>query len=118
MILDVLSEPLAEDCSERLHLCAMQSYFYWWVILSFIWGIVAAFLAFFLPVFESRFIVYGFLGSVFHSQALKRLAAREMPDEYTSALRTNSEASSEKPDEKVKQVDALTVEPDEKVPKV
>ena len=93
----------------------MQSYFYWWVILSFIWGIVAAFFAFFLPVFESRFIVYGFLGSVVRSQTLKHMAAKEMPDEYAST--PASEASDEKIDPKA---EALQSEPDEKVqvPKV
>lgn len=34
----------------------MQGYFYFWVILSFVWGLVAAFLAFTLPIWESRFI--------------------------------------------------------------
>lgn len=66
---------------------ALQSYFYWWVILSFIWGLVAAFLAFFLPIIESRFVIYGFLASVFRSKALARLAAQEMPDEYGTESR-------------------------------
>ena len=62
----------------------MQGYFYWWVILSFIWGIVAAALAFSMPIIESHYIIYGFLGSVLRNRTLQHWAAKEMPEEYAS----------------------------------
>lgn len=81
-----------------------EGYFYWWVILSFVWGIVAAVLAFFLPIIESRFIIYGFLGSVFRSKWLTSMAAKEMPDEYAEHRSDNL------PDPKVLQAQDGSVE--------
>lgn len=32
----------------------VQGYFYWWVIVSMVWGLVAAFIAIVMPVWEVR----------------------------------------------------------------
>ena len=41
----------------------LQGYFYFWVILSFVWGLVAAAVATTMPIWESRFVIYSMLGS-------------------------------------------------------
>lgn len=59
----------------------MQGYFYFWVILSFIWGLVAATLAFGLPIFESRFIIFRVLYSIFPCfPVLNRLGTQDPAD--------------------------------------
>ncbi|KAL3163035.1 hypothetical protein ABBQ32_009460 [Trebouxia sp. C0010 RCD-2024] len=55
-----------------------KGYFYFWVILSFVWGLVAAAVATTLPIIESRFIIYSVAASTFPCfPFLKRWAARE-----------------------------------------
>ena len=39
-----------------------KGYFTFYIVLSFVWALVAAFLALTLPIFESRFIIYAVLG--------------------------------------------------------
>ena len=55
------------------------------MILSFIWGIIAAALAFSLPIIESRFILYSALGTILRSRVLKEWAAAD-PDNYESDI--------------------------------
>ena len=56
----------------------LQGYFYFWVILSFVWGLVAAAVATTLPIIESRFIIYAVAASTFPCfPFLKRWAAKE-----------------------------------------
>lgn len=82
----------------------MQGYFYFWVILSFIWGIVAAALAFGLPIFESRFIIFRVLYSVFPCfPVLNRLGTQDPADPDSDSLgRHGSSDSQDSQDAKLK----------------
>ncbi|KAK9838071.1 hypothetical protein WJX84_003675 [Apatococcus fuscideae] len=74
-------------------------YFYFWVILSFIWGIVAAVLAFGLPIFESRFIIFRVLYSIFPCfPILERLGTQDLADPDSDTLGRRGSSSSQSSD--------------------
>ena len=73
-------------------LLPLQAYFYFWVILSFVWGLVAAAVATTLPMIASRFIICSVAASAFPCfPFLKRWAARE---DHGLAMASHSEDSS------------------------
>ncbi|KAK9834606.1 hypothetical protein WJX74_005599 [Apatococcus lobatus] len=78
---------------------APGGYFYFWVILSFIWGIVAAVLAFGLPIFESRFIIFRVLYSIFPCfPILERLGTQDLADPDSDTLGRRGSSSSQSSD--------------------
>jgi len=85
----------------------LQGYFYFWVILSFVWGLIAAAVATTLPIIESRFIIYSVAATFLPCfPFLKRWAAREDHGLATGPLdSSDSDDSSDFPkqDPKVKQ---------------
>ena len=84
------------DAELELHL---QGYFYFWVILSFVWGLVAAAIATTLPIIESRFIIYSVAASALPCfPFLKRWAHRE-----EHGLSTEQNGSSDGDDDLPKQ---------------
>lgn len=77
----------------------LQGYFYFWVILSFVWGLVAAAVATTLPIIESRFIIYAVAATFFPCfPFLKRWAKRE-----EHGLSTGHNGSSDSDDDLPKQ---------------
>ena len=41
------------ECHQHDSAWHVQGYFYWWVIVSMVWGIIAAFIAIVMPVWEA-----------------------------------------------------------------
>ena len=42
------------ECHQHDSAWHVQGYFYWWVIVSMVWGLIAAFIAIVMPVWEVR----------------------------------------------------------------
>ena len=56
---------VGHSASRQLDLCVcVQGYFTFYIVLSFVWALVAAALALSLPIIESRHIIYAVLGSI------------------------------------------------------
>ena len=77
-------------CGYRLPDCE-QGYFTFYVVLIFIWGLVAAAVAITLPIIESRAIVFAFLGSFpglgfLKAYAERTAAAKDAKHEVGSCL--------------------------------
>lgn len=67
----------------------MQGYFYFWVILSFVWGLVAAAVATSMPIWESRFIVYSMLGSLLPCFPQLKAWGKQDPEGPAGAILTD-----------------------------
>ncbi|DBA97618.1 TPA: hypothetical protein ACH3X3_012521 [Trebouxia sp. C0006] len=81
-----------------------KGYFYFWVILSFVWGLVAAAVATTLPIIESRFIIYSVAASALPCfPFLKRWAHRKEHGLSTGQNEPDSDDDLPKEDPKVEQ---------------
>ena len=81
---------LHQICGYRLPDCE-QGYFTFYVVLIFIWALVAAAVAITLPIIESRAIVFAFLGSFpglgfLKAYAERTAAAKDAKHEVGSCL--------------------------------